>query len=219
MQFLKKKFKQFSLCSWNWGYRPVSLLIITICLHCVCLTIVAHTYTDPDCPCSARVFVREQPWGHTFSCTEILRPTNARGVDVCVYARCTDHWVLDVYGRFFSWLLRQHSSWSTFLESLGVQLVISACPTSVLLLLSISHYSFLNLNSKWQGGEDLSGKVVCSSGIRASVCLSGACSSFLVVFPVRFPCISVSCKHFRNFLSPHLKTAEFRELLFSVCSH
>lgn len=138
---------------------------------------------------------------------------------VCVYARCTDYCFLDVYGRFFSWILSQHSSWSTFLQLLGVQHVASACPTSLLLLLSISHYSFLNLNSKWQGSKDLSGKVVCSSDLRASVCLSGGCSSFPGVFPVMFQCISVSCKHFRNFQSPQLKRAEFRGLLFCVCDH
>lgn len=138
---------------------------------------------------------------------------------VCVYARCTDHCFSHVYGRFFSWILSQHSSWSTFLRLHGVQLVVSVCPTSVLLRLSISHHSFLNLNSKLQGDKDLSGKVVCSSGLRASVCLSRGCSSFPVVFPVMFQCISVNCKHFRNFQSPQLKRAEFRGLLFCVCGH
>lgn len=179
-----------------------------------------HIHRLRHCPCNTCVFVREQPRGHTFSCTEIPQSHKyLQSWRVCVYARCTDHCFLDVYGRFFSWILSQHSSWSTSPQSLGVQHVTSACPTSLLLLLSISHYSFLNLNSKWQGSKDLSGKVGCSSDLRASVCLSGGCSSFPSVFPVMFQCISVNCKHFRNFQSPQLKRAEFRGLLFCVCDH
>lgn len=221
--FFGKFFEQFSLCSWNWGWRPVSLLIITICLHCVCLTTVTHTHIrrPRQCPCNVCVFVREQLRGHTsfFTDRDPQTPKCLQSWCVCVCARCTNHYFLGVYGRFFPWILSQHSSWSTFLQSLGVQLVISACLTSVLLLLPVSHCSFLNLNSKWQGGKDLSGNVVCSSDLRASVCLSGGRSSLPVVFPVRFRCVPVSCKHFRNFQSPQLKRAEFRGFLFCVCGH
>lgn len=102
----------------------------------------------------------------------------------CVYL-CTMH--TSYMGFRCLWQVLFLASQSTqFLEHISAVTWGPACRictshfSSVAII--ISHCSFLNLNSKWQGGEDLSGKVVCSSDIRASMCLSGGCSSFPVVF-------------------------------------
>lgn len=145
---------------------------------------------------------------------QMLRYTHPHRVHVCIHARCADDCFLDIYGRLFSQILGKHGSWSTFLQSREVQYVISAWPALVLLLLSISPCSFLNLNSRLQGGKDLSGEVVWSSGLRVSVYISGGYSSFPVVFPMMFQCIPVNCKRFRNFQSPQLKGSESRGHLF-----
>lgn len=70
-----------------------------------------------------------------------------------------------------------------------------------------------------RGGKDLSGEVVFSSDLGASVYISGGYSSLPVVLPVIFQCIPVNCKQFRNFQSPQLKRSESRGLVLCVCGH
>lgn len=133
--FGKKKFKLFFICSWNGGYRPVSLLIISGCLHCVCLTIVAHTYTDPDTVHVMHVCLSGNSHEDTLSLAPGASDSQMPAELTCVYAWCSDHCFSDVYGRFFSWVLSQHSSWSTFLQS----------PWGPAYRICVSHFSFVTV--------------------------------------------------------------------------
>lgn len=92
------------------------------------------------------------------------------------------------------------------------------CTTDFIFVITV-HVPLLpfKLEYKLQGGKDLSGEVVCSSGLRASVYISGGYSSFRVIFPVMFQCNLVNCKQFRNFQSPQLKGSGSRGLLLYVC--
>lgn len=158
------------------------LLIITVCLHCVCLTTVTHTHTGTVHV--IRVCLSGSSHEDTLLLHRDLRPTNACTVlCVCVCARCTDHCFLDVCGRFFlgfpasSTDLGAHFC-SLLASSLSWQRVpvqLCSCDPSPTALWSSS--------SGWQGGE------VCQAELFAAQISEHPCVSQEVapLSPLSFP--------------------------------
>lgn len=150
-----------------------------------------------------------------------LRPTNACTVlCVCVCARCTDHCFLDVCGRFFlGFPVSSTDLGAHFCSLLASSLSWQRVPVQ---LCSCDPSPTARCGAR--AADDKEGRFVrqsCSQLRSQStrVSLRRSLLSLPVVFPLSFLCVSVSCKHLRNFQPPQLRRAQFRGLLFCVCGH